>query len=214
MDQAQATLTPTLLLEILRKSPDILCMLYHLTPYRPHDMIVFLCCAGAADYVMLRLHEAAQTRAILNLFASGQAFSVGCALRQSDCYCSPGANAWRFEWIGHHTVAAIAATFTDVLNQLDSCHYLCWHVCTDNHLITPAMAAKGAINLQVGGKQCDGVCVCCRWCAVTGQNFTANHAPKTIDFTAVHLWPDNWQVGFLACCMVLSVSSSFVSQES
>ena len=37
-------------------------------------------------------------------------------------------------------------------------------------------------------------CVGCRWCALTGQNFSANHAPASIDFTAVHLWPDNWDV--------------------
>ena len=33
------------------------------------------------------------------------------------------------------------------------------------------------------------------WATITGQNFTANHAPDTIDFAAIHLWPDNWEVG-------------------
>lgn len=32
------------------------------------------------------------------------------------------------------------------------------------------------------------------WASITGQNFTANHAPKDIDFAAIHLWPDNWEV--------------------
>jgi len=32
------------------------------------------------------------------------------------------------------------------------------------------------------------------WATITGQNFTANHAPAAIDFAAIHLWPDNWEV--------------------
>jgi len=31
------------------------------------------------------------------------------------------------------------------------------------------------------------------WATITGQNFSANHAPDTIDFAAIHLWPDNWE---------------------
>ena len=33
------------------------------------------------------------------------------------------------------------------------------------------------------------------WASLTGQNFTANMNLPTIDFAAVHLWPDNWEVG-------------------
>ena len=32
------------------------------------------------------------------------------------------------------------------------------------------------------------------WASITGQNFSANHAPAAIDFAAIHLWPDNWEV--------------------
>lgn len=32
------------------------------------------------------------------------------------------------------------------------------------------------------------------WATITGQNFSANHAPKSIDFAAIHLWPDNWEI--------------------
>lgn len=32
------------------------------------------------------------------------------------------------------------------------------------------------------------------WATITGQNFTANHAPKSIDFAGIHLWPDNWEI--------------------
>ncbi|CAK0786609.1 hypothetical protein CVIRNUC_009823 [Coccomyxa viridis] len=32
------------------------------------------------------------------------------------------------------------------------------------------------------------------WPAYSGQDFTNNHRNKAIDFTAVHAWPDNWQV--------------------
>ena len=35
------------------------------------------------------------------------------------------------------------------------------------------------------------------WATITGQNFSANHAPDSIDFAAIHLWPDNWEVGCL-----------------
>lgn len=32
------------------------------------------------------------------------------------------------------------------------------------------------------------------WATITGQNFSANHAPDSIDFAAIHLWPDNWEI--------------------
>ena len=32
------------------------------------------------------------------------------------------------------------------------------------------------------------------WAAITGQNFTANHASKAIDFAGIHVRPDNWEV--------------------
>ncbi|KAK9820359.1 hypothetical protein WJX72_009412 [[Myrmecia] bisecta] len=31
------------------------------------------------------------------------------------------------------------------------------------------------------------------WAGQTGQNFTINHMPATIDFATVHVWPDQWQ---------------------
>ena len=37
------------------------------------------------------------------------------------------------------------------------------------------------------------------WATITGQNFSANHAPATIDFAAIHVWPDNWEARLLPC---------------
>ena len=37
------------------------------------------------------------------------------------------------------------------------------------------------------------------WAAITGQNFTANHASKAIDFAGIHVWPDNWEVSNPGC---------------
>lgn len=31
------------------------------------------------------------------------------------------------------------------------------------------------------------------WALQSGQNFSVNHAPSTIDFAAIHVWPDNWE---------------------
>jgi hypothetical protein len=31
------------------------------------------------------------------------------------------------------------------------------------------------------------------WGSQIGQDFTANHMPKSIDYLTVHMWPDNWQ---------------------
>ena len=52
------------------------------------------------------------------------------------------------------------------------------------------------------------------WASLTGQNFTANMNLPTIDFAAVHLWPDNWEVGpvgpFSLChCTFFEQSNSF-----
>ena len=30
------------------------------------------------------------------------------------------------------------------------------------------------------------------WASLTGQNFTAQHQPRSIDFAAIHFWPDLW----------------------
>ena len=30
------------------------------------------------------------------------------------------------------------------------------------------------------------------WAQITGQNFTAQHRPRSIDFAAIHFWPDLW----------------------
>lgn len=31
------------------------------------------------------------------------------------------------------------------------------------------------------------------WALQSGQNFSVNHAPASIDFAAIHVWPDNWE---------------------
>ena len=36
------------------------------------------------------------------------------------------------------------------------------------------------------------------WSASVGQDFAVQHAPGTIDFAAIHLWPDNWNTTELA----------------
>ena len=47
-----------------------------------------------------------------------------------------------------------------------------------------AGAAQGAVREEAnpGG-----------WALQSGQNFSVNHAPATIDFAAIHVWPDNWE---------------------
>lgn len=30
------------------------------------------------------------------------------------------------------------------------------------------------------------------WAAEQGQDFSRNHAVKGIDYTTIHIWPDNW----------------------
>ncbi len=69
------------------------------------------------------------------------------------------------------------------------------------------------------------------WCSLTGQNFTQNMAPATIDFAGVHIWPDLWTVsltllpvrfqlwlhlqwGVLACNYFESTVGIVVSQHS
>lgn len=31
------------------------------------------------------------------------------------------------------------------------------------------------------------------WAEEVGQCFVENHSPKSIDFAAIHSWPDNWE---------------------
>lgn len=33
------------------------------------------------------------------------------------------------------------------------------------------------------------------WATKAGQNFVDNHSPASIDFTAIHIWVDNWELG-------------------
>eukprot|EP01023_Acetabularia_acetabulum_P064445 TRINITY_DN833_c0_g1_i10.p1 TRINITY_DN833_c0_g1~~TRINITY_DN833_c0_g1_i10.p1 ORF type:complete len:599 (-),score=110.13 TRINITY_DN833_c0_g1_i10:2247-4043(-) len=33
------------------------------------------------------------------------------------------------------------------------------------------------------------------WAVKSGQNFVNNHSPDAIDFTAIHIWVDNWELG-------------------
>lgn len=42
------------------------------------------------------------------------------------------------------------------------------------------------------------------WAQITGQNFSAQHAPKSIDFAAIHFWPDLW-VSPLSCTLDIVV---------
>lgn len=59
-----------------------------------------------------------------------------------------------------------------------------------NHLVTvgeEGFYALGSLNERLNPGN--------GWASITGQNFTANHAPDAIDFAAIHLWPDNWEVG-------------------
>lgn len=57
-------------------------------------------------------------------------------------------------------------------------------------------------------------CCCCRWCALSGQNFTQNHAPDSIDFAAVHIWPDLWTVCTLCLqVMLLAAGQLYVNQS-
>ncbi|KAK9802579.1 hypothetical protein WJX73_007058 [Symbiochloris irregularis] len=32
------------------------------------------------------------------------------------------------------------------------------------------------------------------WAQITGQNFSAQHSPASIDFAAIHFWPDLWEI--------------------
>lgn len=33
-----------------------------------------------------------------------------------------------------------------------------------------------------------------QWAQHTGQDFIRNHSPGSIDYSGIHIWPDNWQV--------------------
>lgn len=35
-------------------------------------------------------------------------------------------------------------------------------------------------------------CAIKNWAAGSGQDFSAQHALRSIDYAAIHLWPDNW----------------------
>ena len=65
-----------------------------------------------------------------------------------------------------------------------------------NHLVTvgeEGFYAVGSVNERLNPGN--------GWASITGQNFSANHAPAGIDFAAIHLWPDNWEVRRLAPCL-------------
>lgn len=34
------------------------------------------------------------------------------------------------------------------------------------------------------------------WADFSGQDFLANHAHAAIDFSAIHMWPDNWATAY------------------
>ena len=54
---------------------------------------------------------------------------------------------------------------------------------------------------------CHDMLLLFRWCALTGQNFTQNHAPDSIDFAAVHIWPDLWTVCTPCFCLRIMLCS-------
>ncbi|KAK9814994.1 hypothetical protein WJX73_004261 [Symbiochloris irregularis] len=57
-----------------------------------------------------------------------------------------------------------------------------------NHLVTvgeEGFYAMGSVNEHLNPGN--------GWASITGQNFSMNHSPATIDFAAIHLWPDNWE---------------------
>ena len=63
-----------------------------------------------------------------------------------------------------------------------------------NHLVTPGVegfysAESSPDMLYVNPSYTSGK----DWSHVTGQDFTQVHSPDTIDFTTVHIWPDNWE---------------------
>ena len=47
------------------------------------------------------------------------------------------------------------------------------------------------------------------WCSLTGQNFTQNMAPATIDFAGVHIWPDLWTVSLMLLSVHVSAVAAF-----
>ncbi|KAL3133319.1 hypothetical protein ABBQ38_007197 [Trebouxia sp. C0009 RCD-2024] len=61
-----------------------------------------------------------------------------------------------------------------------------------NHLVTvgeEGFYGPGSPDLDKNPSPGEG-----QWCSLTGQNFTQNHAPDSIDFAAVHIWPDLWTI--------------------
>ncbi|DBA97559.1 hypothetical protein WJX77_001628 [Trebouxia sp. C0004] len=61
-----------------------------------------------------------------------------------------------------------------------------------NHLVTVGEEGfYGPGSLDLGSNPSPGAGT---WCSLTGQNFTQNMAPATIDFAGVHIWPDLWTV--------------------
>ncbi|BDA49901.1 Mannan endo-1,4-beta-mannosidase 1 [Coccomyxa sp. Obi] len=62
-----------------------------------------------------------------------------------------------------------------------------------NHMVT--VGEEGFFGPNDPNVKCNpGYSSGASWPAYSGQDFTNNHRSKDIDFTAVHAWPDNWQV--------------------
>ena len=72
-----------------------------------------------------------------------------------------------------------------------------------NHLVT--VGEEGFFEYDSGNKEYgpwgipENVAPMGRyWSASVGQDFTAQHSPGSIDFAAIHMWPDNWNTTDLA----------------
>ena len=63
-----------------------------------------------------------------------------------------------------------------------------------NHLLTVGIEGfYGEYDPQIGANPGNG------WASLTGQNFTAQHSSPSIDFGAIHYWPDRWTQGVSPC---------------
>ena len=59
-----------------------------------------------------------------------------------------------------------------------------------NHLLTVGIEGfYGEYDSQIGANPGNG------WASLTGQNFTDQHSSPSIDFGAIHYWPDRWTQG-------------------
>lgn len=53
------------------------------------------------------------------------------------------------------------------------------------------MVSIGAEGFFANGREAD-IANPGRWAGEFGQDFIKNHSPASIDFGAIHFWPDSW----------------------